>query len=87
MINHTYSLEEMPVGYDGMVQLPVICEACYQAIHHERHARSAPRSYAALATSPYRFTVVDWMGLGITTCRACGTNDRASRYSVEVHRR
>lgn len=87
MIKHACSLEEMPVGSDGAVQLPVICEACYQAIHHERHARSAPSSYAALATSPYRFTVVDWMGLGITTCRACWSTTRSSRYSVEVHRR
>jgi hypothetical protein len=87
MMNTSYSLEEMPVAFDGMVQLPVICDACYHALNPERGARSHPKSYAALATSKYRYQVQDWKGLGTTPCRCCGSSLYSSRFSVEVHRR
>ncbi len=87
MINQGFSLEEMPVGYDGAVQLPVICGACYQAMHPERYARSTPRSYAALADSPYRFVVLDWKGLDTTTCRCCASQQRGERWAVEPVRK
>ena len=87
MINKCYSLEEMPIGYDGAVQLPVICGACYQAMHPERYARSTPQSHAAVATSRYHFTVLDWKGLDTTTCRCCQSRQRGERWTVETVRK
>lgn len=81
------SLEEMPMAFEGHVQLPVICNYCYHALRPERHAGSRPKSYIALATGPYHYTVIDWNGCNTRTCHCC--NDRAfgERHSVEVHRK
>jgi hypothetical protein len=84
---HTYSLEEMPVGFDGFVQLPTICEDCYNALHPEQRGRTCQRSHAALAISNYHYQMVDWKGLGIDTCRCCGSNSYSGRFSVEVFRK
>jgi|GEM_PF-4149811 hypothetical protein len=80
----TISLEEMPVGFTGQVEHPVICGPCYNALHKERGAWSCPKSYAAIATSAYWFRVIDWLGLGTTTCRCCGSQDYNERHSVSL---
>mgnify|MGYP006913919818 CR=1 FL=1 len=83
----TPSLEDMPTGFDGRMQYPVICEACYQAMHHERGARSCPKSYAALAKSPVTYTVIDWRGIDTTVCRCCNSTSRSGRHAVEMRRK
>ena len=83
----TTSLEEMPVGFDGSTHYPVICEACYQALHHERGARSCPKSYAAMARSTVRYSPIDWRGVDNTTCRCCNSTTYSGRHAVVVHRK
>lgn len=87
MFNTHYSLEETAITFDGRLQQPVICAACYQAIAQEKRARSCPRSYAALASSDSVFIPIDWNGLGTTACRCCGSTARSERWTVEVRRR
>lgn len=87
MHTHHPSLEEMPIGYDGQVQLPVICDRCYHAIHKERGAASCPKSYAAMAESAYTYTVEDWQGRSTRTCHCCGSRAYESRFSVSVQRK
>jgi hypothetical protein len=84
---HTYSLEEMPVGFDGLVQLPVICEACFNAAHPEQRGRTCRTSHAALSRSNYHYQVVDWKGLGNTSCHCCGSSRYSGRFEVELIRR
>jgi len=84
---HTYSLEEAPIGIDGHVQLPSICGECYNALMPHGRGRTSRRSHAALATSPYTYQVVDWKGLGTSSCHYCRSNRYSERFSVEVHRR
>lgn len=87
MFNRTYSLEETATTFDGLVMHPELCGACYQAITGEKRARSCPRSYAALAESQYTYVVMDWKGIGNSTCRCCGSNLKGERWSVEARRK
>lgn len=81
------SLEEMPMAFEGHVQLPVICDHCYHALHKERGIGSCPKSYIAIAKSSYSYTVTDWQGFSTRSCHCCASREYESRFSVELRRR
>jgi hypothetical protein len=87
MLNTTYTLEDHPEHYVPNAHLPVICDACYDALDPLPNVLLRPESVLALQESANHFDPVDYRGQGTTECWCCHTRELSGRHLVTLRRK